>query len=363
LFSVEGKTYLELGVNLGARLGERIKRAHAARREWVDKLTGFMNADRKARRDPFVRALAESFPHLLEELEGLAEGAGIAFDRMLAVNLNPELSALMKSVTHEDDCTGAAVLAGGKVWLGHNEDGSCSYLDSMSLLEVSWPSGARSLCYCYPGYWPGNGPSVSSRGLCQTVNYIGAVSVKPGVPRYALDRAILEAGDLEEAIALACHPKRAYSQHHFLMSAEEGRIVSVETGPDAASVIEVQGIFVHANHYVHERMKEVPQFPADQGGSRTRQQAAQEWAEKFPDPAAVGEDDLLSMLSSHLHRPHSICRHPAPELTGCTLGAMMVKGLEREVRFFEGPPCRGRERKPAWPCPARPEMKSPADGG
>jgi hypothetical protein len=268
---------------------------------------------------------------------------------LLAACLNPELSTLMKGVTFYEDCTTVAVNAGGRLWVGHNEDGSCAYRDCMYLLDITYPDHSRSLCLSYPGYWPGNAPSVNSHGLVQTVNYIAGKTLKPGVPRYALDRAIMEAKTMDEAVAIATHPRRAYSQHHLLVSTAEKKIVSVETAVEKTSVLPVSGIFVHANHFVHPAMRDVPQFPIQKGSSVPRQQAAEQWRDAHPDPDRLTPENLRLILADHDLEPLSICRHQNPDLPGCTLAAIVVQAEARAVTFYDGPACHNHRREYPWP--------------
>jgi len=349
LYRVSGADYYDVGLAIGRAAGERIRGAHDARREWTDKLLGFGAADPANRIDPFVSAMRENTPNLVDELRGIADGADVPFERLLAVLLNPELSAMMKSVTHDDGCTTVAVKSGDKMWIGHNEDGSASYLDFMYLVDVTWPSGVRALCFSYPGYLPGNGPSVNSFGMAQTVNYVGAESVGPGIPRYAIDRAIVEARDMDEAMGIATHKRRAYSQHHLIASASEKAMVSIETSPDKASVVPVRCLFAHANHYIHPEMRGVPQFSRYKHNSPPRQMQAEKWMAAHGDVASLAPDSLLEPLTSHDNIPAAICRHPGPETSGATLGTALIAVGEKKLSILHGPPCQGRNRDLAWP--------------
>jgi predicted choloylglycine hydrolase len=350
---VRGDSYGEIGFQIGSKFGERIRAAIETRRAWVEKLEVFVAADPASRFDPFFRATTEEYPRLVEEMRGLGEGAKVDFRRLFTLALNPELAALMRARNPEKECTGVAVAAGDRLWIGHNEDGACDYLRSMCLLEIAWPSGLLSWCLCYPGYFPGNGPSANSAGLAQTVNFIAGTAVRPGVPRYVLDRAALEARSLDEAVAIATHPRRSYSQHHLFLSRNEGRIVSVETSPERHSTVEVAGIYAHANHFIHPAMRELKQIPVAVSSSAPRQQTADAWARSTPDPAAVSEADLLALLTSHQNFPLSICRHPAPGMTGCTLGAALFLGREGRIDFYHQQPCRGLRAELPWPAPAK----------
>ena len=350
LLKVSGKNYGEIGQRVGAEFKDRIALAYANRKKWIDRLVAFGEEDRASRIDPFVRAIKEEFPHIWEEIEGLALGSEWPLDHMVAVILNPELTAMMKAESAEEDCTTVAVASGEKLWIGHNEDGSCHYHDSMYMLDIGWPSGRRSLALSYPGYLPGNGPSINS-AVVQTLNYIGASEVKPGIPRYVIDRAVMEAEDLDHAIRLAVHPRRAYSQHHTIMGIKEKRIVSVESGPVGHSLLQVDGMYGHANHFVHPAMRDTAQIDTYGGSSGPRQEAADNWT-KRTDPDEVTEDDVMTFLRGHEQMPHSVCRHLEDNVPGCTLASIFIGLGSGTIRVYAGEPCGFRFRDFAWPSPA-----------
>jgi len=349
LLRVAGKTYREIGGTIGAYFSDRIRGGIEARRPWVEKIEAFVAADRPARYDCFLAAVRDEFPHLIEEMQGCAEGAGVPFDRMFTIALTPELGAMMRVAETAKECTTVALAAGDKLWIAHNEDGASAYREFMYLLDVRWPSGMRSWSFCYPGILPGNGPSVNSAGMAQTVNFIAAAAVRSGVPRYVLDRAGIEARSLDEALKIAAHPRRSYSQHHIFLSRNEKKMVSVEVTNDRQSVVEIAGVYVHANHLIHEQMKDLPQIIGRPDTSRPRQAVADSWAAAVKDPAALQSSDLLGLLQSHQNAPLSICRHPAPGIIGSTLGTVVIRGNERKVDFYDLEPCGGRGREVEWP--------------
>ncbi len=348
LFRVSGKDYREIGLAVGRRFEKEIGEAHEARKEWMDTLISFAMADRKTRLDPFLAAIREETPFVLAELEGMAQGAGVDLERALAMFLNPELSAMMKAVTYDEECTTVAALAGGRFIVGHNEDGSGAYYRGMYVLDVTWPSGVRSVSLTYPGYLPGNGPSANSAGLVQTVNYIGAAGVRPGLPRYAIDRAALEARNIGEAAALATHPRRAYSQHHLFASRKEGKMVSVETSRDDFSIIQIDGTFAHANHFIHPKMKDIKQIEGYRDRSEPRQKAADAWAESAA-PSVLTMDDVLRVLASAEDEEFPVCRPYVGPDKGCTLGAAIFDSSLDGVRLFAHEPSRGISMDAPWP--------------
>ena len=119
------------------------------------------------------------------------------------------------------------------MWLFHNEDGNRAYSDIMFVLKATPPSGVTYLSMVYPGIITGNGPSMNSRGIIQSTNYIGSTKSEAGIPRYILGRAVLEAQDLQEAQEIITMEPRAYPYHHNIGSFHDQRYFSLETTPES----------------------------------------------------------------------------------------------------------------------------------
>ncbi|MBU0756129.1 MAG: C45 family peptidase, partial [Planctomycetes bacterium] len=248
LVEAEG-TYREIGRALGTAMKEKIHEYFAASPDFpqcVDYLHGGA--------EELLAMLAhtrERFPHLVEELEGMAEGLDLSFMQLFAYNCRSEISVLRESA----GCSTLALSMTGVAILAHNEDGGDANVGRMYVAKVRPPSGVTFLAFVYPGLLAGNGPGFNDRGVVQTANYIQPKIVVSGVPRYFVGRSVLEAKSLREAKELVTTGRRAFPWHHNLMDLKEGRILSVETMPDRFDSQEVNLIQVHTNHLVHEAMK------------------------------------------------------------------------------------------------------------
>jgi len=333
-------SYFELGCALGQASAAAIRSSLRDRAEWFIALKDFAEARPAERLDPFLAAAEKYFPRFVEELHGLAQGSGLPFRDLFILNLNPELSALRRDPTPAAyDCSTLLYSRRGRILLAHNEDGSNSNRGRLLLLRARLPKGLVILALVYPGILPGNAPGLNSAGLIHTCNYVAAKSWRPGIPRYFLDRAALEAGSLAEAVAVVTHPARAYSQNHNLVSLRERRALGVEVSPAKFAVAEVDGIYAHANHFIQAAMQGVLQHEPYLAGSGPRQAVLEQKARLLEARKKVSGEDLIRALSSHQGRPHCPCRHPS-WASGSTLAAALVQG--RTVRFFKGNPCQKR---------------------
>lgn len=346
---VSARTHFQLGLELGQAQAGAIQASLAERRPWFDKLKSFAERDPAARLDPFLRAAEKHFPRLVEELRGLARGAGIPFRDLLILNLNPELSAMRRDPSPAAyDCSSIIYRGQDRVLLGHNEDGANANRGRLLVLEAHPPSAPAFLALVYPGILPGNGPGLNAAGIIHSCNYIATRAWRPGVPRYFLDRAVLEATSLEAALATVAHPARAYSQHHNLISLEEKRALGVEVAPTRFSVQEVEGFYTHANHLVHPSLLDLAQPERYLRNSAPRQRVLEEKVKGLP-AGKVQPEDLLRILQSHAGRPHCPCRHPSWS-SASTLATALFDGRSRSFRLFKHNPCAKNFRRYRLPA-------------
>lgn len=340
---VSGSPY-EVGLAIGRRFGGQIREGLRRRADWFDGLRRFMAEDPTSRYAPFLAAGRERFPEIVEELRGWADGAGLPFEDLMALNLKAELSALRAGATPQaPGCSTLLLSHGGRTWIAHNEDGDGAYHDLMFLVRVAQPGRPAFLCLNYPGILSGNAPAINEAGIVMTTNFIGGLDVRPGVPRYFLSRAALAARNLDEAVAIVTGPGRAFAFHYNLGSRHERKILSVETAPDRFAIHEIEGLHVHTNHFVLPGMTEAAQdaaYVATSSMSRYRVLTAR--AEQLSGRLdEVGEQTLVEMLSSHEGAPYSPCRHPTNEVGGATLGCAVADVGAGSVRMFFSNPCRG----------------------
>ncbi len=332
-------SYREIGYRIGKRFGRNIHTIIRRRKEWHRQLMRFADTRRgKALSDELMRLTRKHFPQFLEELSGMAEGAGMDFKALWVMSVKSELGALEKE---NPGCSTIFYQSPRAMWLFHNEDGHVAYRDQMFLLKVHPPSGVSFLSLVYPGILTGNGPSLNSRGIIQTTNYIGSVKASVGIPRYVIGRAILEAESLKEAQQIATMQPRAYPYHHNIASIREQRYLSVETTPALFQVKEPHGIYYHTNHLLFEK---TPNYPHENlsyknSSSMSRYTVLQKMLEKIAPQENLLPEDFLAVLSSHENAPYSPCRHPQGEVKGQTLGTAFFDVSKGVLRLYRGNPC------------------------
>jgi hypothetical protein len=331
-----GGSYREIGHAVGATFRDRI---HAALKdqESFGEVLELIRGPLGGRLNSLLEASRSFAPHLVDELAGMAEGAGIAFTELFAWNCRAELRGAADPC--EPGCSTVARADERGFVLAHNEDGAAAYHGRMFVLRARPPSRIPFLYLVYPGTLVGNGPGMNARGIVQATNYLAPCEVPEGIPRYVLSRAIAEAENLEHAIALATTEGRAFPFHHNLASLPEGRLVSLETWPGRHSSVEVEGVQRHTNNLLHADMLGLPEREDYlERSSLPRLRALDRMIAETPEP---GRDDLTAMLRDHSGTPCRVCRHPGDEVPGVTLAAAIFESPRLEMTLIDGPPCGG----------------------
>lgn len=285
----------------------------------------------------YQQAVRDAWPGLLEELAGMAEACGIAEQDLFAWNCRSELDAA--SDPCPPGCSTVGWVDERQMILAHNEDGNAAYTGRMFVVRARPPSGIAFAALVYPGTLPGNGPGLNARGVVQSTNYISPCDAVVGIPRYFVGRAVLEARDLEHAVAIAQSTSRAFPWHHNLASLADRRLVSLETWPGRAHRRDVRGLHLHTNHLVHPEMKDLPERKAYLARSSLPRLEALERrlrGQRQPDRHA-----LLMALYDRSGSPCKVCRRPGDEVPGATVATALWEAPTRQMLLMDGPACGG----------------------
>ena len=202
-------------------------------------------------------------PRYAEELRGLADGLDMPFDDVFAWNCRGDLWAMAP-----DGCTTVQIPGPDRRIVAHNEDGLPGFAGRCFMVRLSHQGSPEILSFAYPGSLPGHTFAMNAAGLVQTVNNIRATDVAVGVPRMALGRAVLDARDIDGAVATLKAMPRAGGFHMTLAQAGDPRILSVEFLDDGVSTMEIGRTSVHANHMIHEAFRQRPQVVTASSAAR-----------------------------------------------------------------------------------------------
>jgi hypothetical protein len=183
-------------------------------------------------------------PEVYDELEGMAEGAGVGLEDVIAITLHEEFyhQGILPKAEH---CTAIAVgppdTDDKHAYVGQTWDWFVSLYGVSQLLLWKRATGPSVLAYSYPGLWVGAGLNSEGIALCWTsAEGKDIAGPRVGIPSYVLIAQMLYQASLKDALEEARRAKHAGS-FTFVLADGEGRLANVEGSPKELAIEEHNG--------------------------------------------------------------------------------------------------------------------------
>ena len=313
-------------------------------------------------RDNMLKFLTEHHATLVEEMEGMAAGLGVAFEDVLTRHTFNALSPILPALS-QAGCTSIGLGASDDgPLLGKTLDGGAAAPDlarctpicaaraaTMTGLVVRPREGYDVLC------WNG-GPSLftesglNARGLC-----VGANSGRPvfagqdgrGMPQHLIMRySLIHCATVPEAIDFVRAIPLAGKGINLVFVDAEGRSATLENCADGHAVHDaVRGVSFSTNHYVDAKMfQRGLQAAPDYLASPHFQNSVNRWCYlerrlRKEAPARFSFAFLKALLSDG-RNPGAVCQHPGNnDANWLTTMGMICVSHRRELWLSQGIPC------------------------
>lgn len=286
---------------------------------------------------PFAQ---ERYPQYVEEMLGIAEGAGVAFDDIAAVNA---MEAVTTDALHLTKCTSMAInqarTADEHVLVAHNEDWLPDDEADVYLVHAEPEDEPPFLAMTYGGILPNVG--FNAEGIAQCCDSVYPNDSRIGIPRVIVSRAVLSARTLRDAIRHVLSPHRAAGYNH-LLAHESGELYNVEVSARKFALLYgVEGYVVHTNFYLDARMQAIENDSDELIGTRLRYYRALRLLEATPLHTIKS---LQAIQRDHINFPNSICNHAEDNLDPLdremTINAMVMDLTSRAMHLAWGTPCK-----------------------
>jgi isopenicillin-N N-acyltransferase like protein len=374
---VEGTSY-QRGRQYGAQARARVHRSVQAYQQVFEYYAGWDWAQVRRAAAGFEAPIARFRPAYVEEMRGIAEGAGLDLADVLAINGRTEVmyaakarQAPLANRAHPPaECSSFAVVPqapGRKTLIGQNWDWLLHSADTLILLEVNQDEGPDFVTVVEAGLLAKAGMNAAGLGLVTNAMVTDADVGTPGLPYHVLLRAMFDCTTVTEALMVLQAGERS-SSANYLIAHASGTALDVEAAPgDFTRLYPLypdHGLLLHTNHFQAPRSR--PGDPVDLSLWAMPSSAVRLQRLQAMPPATM--NDARRLLADHADYPYSICAHPEPGEhpleQGATITSVLMDLAAGQMWVTAGNPCQSRYQEVAWPASsaeASPAEASPAE--
>ena len=312
--------------------------------EWYAGLDWQRVTDYALRYAPIVADYDRS---LTEEMQGIADGAAVSFEDILALNVRTEVMYGLGDL-HAAECTAFAALpeatTTGHTLLGQNWDWHPDAARSCVVLQMAPDNGPAMTTVVEAGLLAKLGMNDQGIGLVTNALVSDVDHGDPGVPYHVLLRSILACASFGEAVDLVYSARRA-SSANYLIASSTGQAVDLEAAPgDADRVFALapnHGTLAHANCFVAENLTVGDETRRLRPLSQARQRIMEAHLGSSVQELTV--ERMQEVLRDHDNHPQSMCRHPVDSVHPMDRSATVVSAVmdldAGEIWLADGQPC------------------------
>ena len=293
-------------------------------------------------------------PQFLDEMRGIAEGAGIAYKDILALNVRTEIRNAGIARTAPKECTAFVVLPprtkNAHTLICQNWDWVPPVAETIVILEAESDNSPNFVTVVEAGLLAKTGMNAAGIGLTTNALNCDLEKGEPGIPYHVILRAILETKNFSEAIsAIVSHPRA--SSANYLVAHRDGESFNAETAPGNFSHAFIdfpkEDIYAHTNHYLNQNIDFTDLGPWRGTDTLVRHQRMEKFLRTHP--SAITVPDLQIALSDHFNFPDAICCHPdihKSKFEQFMSIASIIMDLDINTMWLaEGNPCERAYRK------------------
>lgn len=315
--------------------------------------SGFPLGELDSLTESFLPSIEKFDPGHLEEMRGIARGAGLPLSHIMLLNArtellklagNPALRAGLEAERGTDGCTTIIVQpersADKCLVHAHNWDWKATCADTCVVLRIAAAEGPAILVFAEAGTLGRFG--FNEAGISITGNYLESERDyrRNGVPLGLLRRKVLQQRNYSEAFGILYSTGKSASNNIAIAHAPSGVVHDLECAPDETFVVEPSdGLLVHSNHWLSPvalgKMREIG--IANSPCSFWREQRARRL---LMNERRIGNEEIERVLGDKEQMPLSICVPPRPSsITGrtATVASLIMRPAKGEMRLAMKP--------------------------
>jgi isopenicillin-N N-acyltransferase-like protein len=351
-------TSLQRGRQYGTQAAGRVHRSVQEYRQVFAHYAGWdwETVRREAAR--FEAPIADFRPAYLQEMRGIAEGAGLDLADVLAINVRTEVMyaamarqaplAARQVPQPPAECSAFAVVPApsrpGAALVGQNWDWLLHAAHTVVVLEVRQEEGPDFVTVVEAGLLAKTGMNAAGLGLATNALVTDADVGAPGLPYHVLLRAVLDCETVTDAFAVLQAGVRS-SSANYLIAHASGSALDIEAAPGDFTrlypLLPEAGVLLHTNHFLAPQIDPLDLSLWAMPSSAVRLQRLRAALTARDTPPTL--DDLRPLLRDHADHPFGICAHPDPRAhrydQGATIASVVMDLTARHLWYAHGNPC------------------------
>lgn len=323
--TVQGTPY-ERGVTYGQLCRDEIGTSIRCYQILFEGTKGISWEDARRFSEEYLTLTGNYEPDYVEEMKGIAEGAGVDLLDIASLNARTEIMYAQAEAADACECTTFSLMApateGGRVIAAENWDYSKMLRDSIVIVHVYQEDKPNFMMVTEAGMIGGIG--MNDSGVSVQLNALKTTVPCQGIPLRTRMRAMLEADTLGEAYVRGSHAP--YSVANLIATHKDGIAIGFEMDSrNVEPLIPEDGVLVHTNHYIGPKMY-LANDVNHMRSSYIRLQRAKALVKARHGKITI--EDVMSMLRDHAGYPYSICDHenmkdPEMERDATNFGVIM----------------------------------------
>lgn len=336
-FTFEG-THFEIGKQHGQALKQLIQESITFRSTEIKNRTGQSFSEIIAQVDEYLSYSEEHAPDLLEEVEGIAEGAGIPFREVFFLQVASDINY------YDVKCSAigvrAEVMERGSNIVAQNWDVSPQIEGKQVILRIKPKGKPNLIMFARPGVVGYIG--MNSYGISHVANQLVSSYVDKKMPSYFIKRRLLEMRSLKECIDFILHTNPSSSGNYVICSKEAGHVANIEVTPYLSRVTgSWENWVIHTNHITSDVLKHSERNIEGYECSTLRYQRLISLFSTLKPKYSF--EDIKSIFSDHENFPFSICRHQngTSDQGAKTVASVILEANKGILHVCIGNPCEG----------------------
>ncbi len=282
-------------------------------------------------------------PDYVEEMRGIAEGAGVDILDIAALNSRTEIMYADSTRAGVTECTCLTVLPpateGGHTIASQNWDYSLLVSGECLVVVHVYQEDKPNFMMVVEGAGMIGGIGMNDRGVSVLLNALRTTKPVNGIPFHVRLRAMLEAENLSDAYVKGSHAP--YSVGNLIATHTDGVAIDFEMDSEIVEpIIPDDGVIIHTNHYVGPKTY-LANDVNHMGSTYIRMQRMKTMVKERYGKITV--EDIKRMYSDHAGYPYSICDHEDPRypvaMRDATNFSIIMDHTDNRILICPGNPC------------------------